>query len=293
LGVVLGFGVLSSRLEISERSVPWLRQHEALQLDELPFTLLVLSLSLAWFAWRRVRDTQVELVERKAAQARVSDLLAHNRDLTQRLFTVQEDERRLLARELHDEVGQACTALRIEASYIAKAAHVEPNDVVSAAGRVDAASQRMHSLVRDMLTRLRPADLDSMGLESALRELCRTWQAQCGVTCTLVVKDLPAKLHDYSSISLYRITQEALTNVARHASATRVEVGIEVKDDTLMLSIEDNGCGMPQGCASALGFGCIGMRERMASLNGHIFWHDASPGVRVVAQFPLMKMSVP
>jgi glucose-6-phosphate-specific signal transduction histidine kinase len=288
--MVLGFALLTSRLELSERLVPWLRQHEALQLDELPITLLVLSLSLAWFAWRRVGDAQAELTERKAAQARVSELLTHNRDLTQRLFTAQEDERRLLARDLHDEVGQACTALRIEATYIAKAAHAQPEQVVSAAQRVDAAAQRMHRLARDMLTRLRPAQLDSLGLESALRELCNSWEGQCGVPCTFVVKRLPVALHDDASISLYRITQEALTNVARHADATQVQVSVVLQSDTLRLCIEDNGCGMPAEGLPVSGLGCMGLRERVASLHGDIAWQDAGPGVRVLATLPLDRL---
>ncbi|WP_158270527.1 ATP-binding protein [Limnohabitans sp. Jir72] len=290
LAAVLGFVVLTSKLELSERLVPWLRQHEALQLDELPLTLLVLSLSLAWFAWRRVRDAQAELMERKAAQVRVSELLAHNRDLTQRLFTAQEDERQLLARDLHDEVGQACTALRIEAAYIAKAAHAQPEQVVSAAQRVDDAAHRMHRLARDMLTRLRPAHLDSLGLERALHELCRNWQMQCGVACTFVAKGLPDAFLDYASISVYRLIQEALTNVARHARATRVQVAVVVQGDALMLSIEDNGCGIPVDAEHALGLGCVGMHERVASLHGAIVWQDARPGVHVVATLPLVSL---
>lgn len=287
LGMVLGFAALSSWLEFSEQLLPWLRLHEAVQLDELPLTLLVLSLSLVWFAWRRVGDAQAELMERNAAQARVTELLTHNRDLTQRLLTAQEDERRLLARELHDEIGQACTALRIEAAYIGKAASSQPDEVLMAAGRVDAVSQRMHSLARDMLTRLRPAHLDSLGLESALRELCRNWHTQCGVACSFVVDGSSNALDDYVSTSLYRITQEALTNVARHARATQVRVTLAVQGDALRLCIEDNGCGLLAHAVPSAGLGCVGMRERVASLHGSIVWEDARPGVRVVVELSL------
>jgi len=287
LAVVLGFGVLTSQLELSERLVAWLRQHEALQLDELLLTLLVLSLSLAWFAWRRVGDVRAKLTERTAAQALVSELLSHNRDLTQRLLSAQEDERRLLARDLHDEVGQTCTALRIEAAYIAKAAQAQPAQVVSAALRVDAAAQRMHRLARDMLTRLQPPHLDSLGLESALRELCRSWQVQCGVDCVFETKAMPDALREGVNVSLYRIIQEALTNVARHAQATQVQVSVTVQNDQLRLCIQDNGCGMPSEGVPTFGLGCMGLRERVASLHGTLEWQDARPGVRVLATLPL------
>ena len=116
LVLVGGYWALAIYLELSETLVFWLRGYERLQLDEMPLTLLILSISLAWFAFRRFTEA--------------SGLLKANRDLTQRLITAQEDERRLLAQELHDEVGQACTALRIEAAYIAKAAATNPDAVL-------------------------------------------------------------------------------------------------------------------------------------------------------------------
>jgi glucose-6-phosphate-specific signal transduction histidine kinase len=296
IALVLCFASLALHFELSERLLPWLKQHESWQVDELPLTLLVLSLGLVWFAFRRVADTQRELREREAAQEQVSALLAHNRDLTQRLFNAQEDERRILAQELHDEVAQACTALRIEGSYIAKAAFTQPDAVVLAAQRISTTSQRMHSLTRDMLKRLRPPQLDSMGLESALQELCRTWQTQCGIRCELNTHDVPDVLDDYTCTSLYRVTQEALTNIAKHAQATQVHIRLQRSANTLHLCVEDNGIGLSntpdQLQNMAQGFGWVGMRERVASLQGSIDWVDAQPGLRIDVHIP-MKMTQP
>jgi two-component system, NarL family, sensor histidine kinase FusK len=296
IALVLCFASLALHFELSERLLPWLKQHESWQLDELPLTLLVLSLGLVWFAFRRVADTQRELREREAAQLQITTLLAHNRDLTQRLFNAQEDERRILAQELHDEVGQACTALRIEGSYIAKAAFTQPDAVVLAAQRISTTSQRMHSLTRDMLKRLRPPQLDSMGLESALQELCRTWQTQCGIRCELNTHDVPDVLDDYTCTSLYRVTQEALTNIAKHAQATQVHIRLQRSANTLHLCVEDNGIGLSntpyQLQNMAQGFGWVGMRERVASLQGSIDLVDAQPGLRIDVHIP-MKMTQP
>jgi glucose-6-phosphate-specific signal transduction histidine kinase len=287
IALVLCFASLALHFELSEQLLPWLKQHESWQLDELPLMLLVLSLGLVWFAFRRVADTQRELREREAAQLQITTLLAHNRDLTQRLFNAQEDERRILARELHDEVGQACTALRIEGSYIAKAAHTQPDAVVLAAQRISTTSQRMHSLTRDMLKRLRPPQLDSMGLESALQELCQTWQTQCGIRCELSTHDVSHQLDDYTSTSLYRVTQEALTNIAKHAQASQVHIHLRRSTNTLHLCVEDNGIGMTGANKQEQGFGWVGMRERVASLQGHIDWGDAQPGLRIDVHIPM------
>jgi glucose-6-phosphate-specific signal transduction histidine kinase len=155
VGVFVGtFWVIAIQFEMSEALGHWMQRYESFQLDEMPLTLLALSISLAWFTFRRIHE--------------VSDLLATNRNLTQRLMTAQEDERRVLAQELHDEVGQACTALRIEAAFITKAIHSHPAAALEAAQRIDQSSLRMHSLARDMLKRLRPPDLDSLGFEACM-----------------------------------------------------------------------------------------------------------------------------
>ena len=275
--VVSSFWALAMHFEISERVGLWLQSYERFQLDEMPLTLLVLSISLAWFAFRRFRE--------------VSELLTSNRDLTQRLMTAQEDERRILAQELHDEVGQACTALRIEAAYISKSAHSQPDAAVAAAQRIDQSSLRMHSLARDMLKRLRPPNLDSLGLEASLRELCQSWQQHCHIECHTLIDALRTTCSDALATCLYRVTQEALTNIAKHAHATQVWVGLSLDNDIITLTITDNGHGLTQLPSSTQGLGLIGMRERVASLQGHIHFENAQPGLRIHVQMPLQELT--
>ena len=275
--IVGAFWLLAMQLELSEKLADWLQSYERFQLDEMPLTLLVLSVSLAWFAFRRAHEA--------------SGLLAANRHLTQRLMSAQEDERRVLAQELHDEVGQACTALRIEAAYITKAIHTNPTAALEAAQRIDQSSLRMHSLARDMLKRLRPPNLDSMGLEESLNELCRSWEQHCRIQCHTLIEALPHNLTDPLCTSLYRVTQEALTNIAKHAHATQVWVSLSQQQDTLTLTITDNGQGLQQPHDGTHGLGLTGMRERIASLQGHIHFEDAQPGLRIHVQVPLAKVS--
>lgn len=275
LVVVVLFWVLAAHLELSEKLAHALQSYEHFQLDEVPLTLLVLSIGLAWFAFQRTHE--------------VSELLVANRHLTQRLMSAQEDERRTLAQELHDEVGQACTALRIEAAYISKAIHSNPSAALEAAQRIDQSSLRMHSLARDMLKRLRPPNLDSLGLAESIQELCASWEQHCHIQCHRLMNNLPHGLPDVLCTALYRVTQEALTNIAKHAQASQVWISLHTHQDVLTLSISDNGRGLQQGSNKTQGLGLIGMRERVASLHGHIHFEDAQPGLRIHVQVPISK----
>ena len=273
LVVVALFWLLAMHWELSEKLAHWLQSYEQFQLDEMPLTLLILSLGLAWLAFQRTHE--------------VSKLLAANRHLTQRLMSAQEDERRVLAQELHDEVGQACTALRIEAAYLAKAILSNPNAALQAAQRIDQSSLRMHSLARDMLKRLRPPNLDSLGFEASLKELCHSWEQHCRIQCHSLIAALPDKLPDTLSTALYRVTQEALTNIAKHAHATQVWIGLDIDQNVLTLSITDNGQGLHPNHHTTHGLGLTGMQERIASLRGHIHFEDAQPGLRIHVQVPI------
>jgi signal transduction histidine kinase len=123
-------------------------------------------------------------------------------------------------------------------------------------------------MTRQMLHRLRPAALDSMGLAQALTTLCQQWQISTQIECQLSLENLPDSLSDYVSVTIYRIVQEALTNVSRHAQATKVSVSLKQTTVQLELHIQDNGKGMADPQAVQTGFGLLGMQERVASLAG-------------------------
>ncbi|WP_290874875.1 ATP-binding protein [Aquabacterium sp.] len=283
VALVLAVGLywtLATRLELFEVVSGFAQVHESWQLDELPLTLLVLSLGLTWFGWRRVQEARAALHERTIAQAEVAALLAQNRDLAQRLILAQEQERRTLARELHDELGQHCTAMRAEARFIQQAhAHTATGD---SAGRIGASAERLYGLVKGMLNRLRPPALDSLGLEMALLELCDGWEQQTGIACRFMPTPCqtpsPHDLDDATAVTLYRLVQEALTNVARHAQAQQVWVNLTCRGDgCLHLQVKDDGQGLPEGTPPRHGLGLIGMQERVAALHGTLQLHS-QPG---------------
>jgi glucose-6-phosphate-specific signal transduction histidine kinase len=278
------------RFELSERLTDWEQRYESLQVDELPLTLMVLLSGLIWFSWRRTRQAQREVGERILAEKQIAALLASNRDLARQLILAQENERRALARELHDEIGQNCTAIRADATYILHARSGDSAGVTASAQRIAATSEALYKLVKEMLRRLRPMTLDSLGLEPALHELCEHWEEQTGVSCGFFPFAVPEDLDDPTCITVFRLVQEGLTNVARHADARKVRVELRRSgcSQQLMLSIEDDGRGMCPSRGGQAGFGLTGMRERVAGLQGWL-QISSSPGqgVRIEAALPI------
>ena len=268
--------VLAAHFELFERFQRLAIGLENWQFDELPFALTVLASGLAWFAWRRWHDTLAALRLHEAAEARIGELLAHNRALAQQMIRVQEQERRSLARELHDELGQTCTALRVEAALIARLPEV-PAPAVAAAARIGAGAETLQRSVREMLHRLRPADLDALGLQAALEALAAAWQVSSGVECRVTVGDAVDALGDAADVAVFRVTQEALTNVMRHARAKRVDIVLASDaDGAVTLTVHDDGAGMDPA-APRRGLGLLGAKERAAALGGTLAI-DSTPG---------------
>jgi len=262
---------LAAALELRERSDHWLDRFERFQLDELPFAFIVLAAGLAWYALRRRRETLAELHWREQAGLHTQALLAHNRELARQLITVQENERLALARELHDELGQSCSAIRVEMACIRRSADGDRAGVLAAAARADAAAQGLYEGVRGLLRRLRPADLDTLGLVAALQGLCSAFGERSGLACVLTTEGLDgATLPDAVNIALYRVAQEGLSNVLQHAAASHVRVVLARLDaGEVQLMVSDDGRGFDVHAATR-GLGLLGAGERAAALGGSL-----------------------
>jgi signal transduction histidine kinase len=166
VGTLATFAVASA-FELQEKLAAAALRFEAWQIDELPLTLTALSLGLAWYAWRR--------------RAEAARLLAHNRELAQQLIGVQESERRALARELHDDLAQHCTSIRIEAACIERSR--DATETIAAARRAATAAELLYESVRRLLRRLRPAELDELGLVAALQAACDAHERRGAMRC--------------------------------------------------------------------------------------------------------------
>lgn len=264
---------LSSAFELQERLARAALRFEAWQVDEIPITLVALSLGLAWYAWRR-----------RVESAR---LLARNHELAQQLIAVQEGERLALARELHDELAQHCTAIRIEASYIQRSRDLDR--IGASARRAATSAELLQEGVRRLLRRLRPADLDALGVVAALQSLCRDWQQRSGVACAFRHEGELQGLGEAVDTTVYRVAQEALANVMRHAQAGTVRIDLRSTDAGLQLSVEDDGRGFGTS-EPTQGLGLLGASERAAALGGRIEMRSRpGSGTRVRMQLPLRR----
>lgn len=255
--------------QVHERLAGWMVRFEAWQLDELPFGLIVLGVGLAWYAWRR--------------QAEAQTLLAQNRELAQQLIAVQENERMALARELHDVMAQHCTAIRLEAAYMQRARGLmqrpgavpaaQLDAICAAAQRAEQTAEQLYQSLRGLLRRLRPPELDELGLVAALQTMCQAWSVRVGVVCVFTAEgQLPVNGTESAiarDTALYRVAQEALSNVMRHAQARQVRVSLTIQDQFLALTVSDDGCGF-DGIGHKLGLGLRGAQERAAIFGGQL-----------------------
>lgn len=289
--------IISIYFELSETLLAWTRPWEQYQLDELPGMLLFLALGLAWFAWRRMREARMALAHRIALEHDLAAALTENRRLSQSVVQLQEEERRSLARELHDELGQHLNAIKIDAVTIRNSAD-GANSVAARAEAIVRVVDRVHAVVRDMTRKLRPAGLDELGLSAALENCVEEWRARSpGIAVELSCDGDLESLGEATNMLVYRIVQESLTNVARHAHARRVTIGITralTQDaDALAITIADDGDGAVPCAAGAAasqhsGLGLIGMRERVEAADGHLETGNLPEGgFRVEARVPV------
>ncbi|MBI3346720.1 MAG: sensor histidine kinase [Burkholderiales bacterium] len=264
--------VLGSLGQWQEKLSAAFDRYEAWQVDELPLALTVMTLGLAWQAWRRRREA--------------ARLLRHNRELARQLIAVQETERLALARELHDELAQHCTAIRLEAAVAGRS--TELAQAQDAARRAAASAECLQQGVRRLLRRLRPADLDTLGLSAALHALCYGCTQPAGPACRFGVDGPePATLGDAMDMAVYRIAQEALSNARRHAGARAVDMRLSVGREAVRLTVQDDGTGF-DAAAETGGLGLLGARERALALGGSLRVRSSpGAGTRVELQLPV------
>jgi glucose-6-phosphate-specific signal transduction histidine kinase len=285
---VLAF-LAASHFDLQELIAQLARPLERFQVDELVPTLLVLAVALVWFAWRRWHQATRELARRLAAEHELGDALAENRRLSQKYLLAQEDERRNLARELHDELGQCLNAIKLDATAIRNHPGAPSREIVDGAQAIIDVSSRVYDVTRGLMERLRPVALDELGLADALSHLVSEWQRRNpGVGCSLELQGRLEGLGEQINMSLYRVVQECLTNVTRHARAFAVEVRVEGAPGELSVRIRDDGAGMPAGTGRRAGLGLVGLRERVEALGGRFEVAERSPhGVEIHASIPV------
>ena len=219
--------------------------------------------------------------------------LAHDlQELSAKLVTVQEQERRHIARELHDEIGQALTAIKVELALAQRSIEGAqgPTTVLQAARTITDGA--LHQ-VRDLSYLLHPAALDEFGLVSAVNEHVKSFGRRHGIAAGLSHASMSSRLAPETETAAYRIIQEALNNVAKHAKATECKVYLARQSDVLRIVVEDNGVGFDASAPRSpdrRGLGLIGIRERASHLNGTVVIDSVGGrGTRIVVELPVRR----
>ncbi|MEE8368771.1 MAG: PAS domain-containing sensor histidine kinase, partial [Thermoanaerobaculia bacterium] len=210
-----------------------------------------------------------DITTKRKADAELEASRQELRELTARLQAIREEERTVMSREIHDELGQSLTALKLDLSWLHGKLPADNDILLDRTNSMLALTSSTLESVRELASRLRPAILDDLGLAAAIEWQAGEFAPRAGIECTLdlSIADLPPDPERDTEV--FRIIQESLTNVARHAKASRVEIGMHRNDDHLIVSIKDDGKGIPVGrLAGTQSLGLLGMRERAKTLEG-------------------------
>ncbi|MDQ5857480.1 MAG: PAS domain-containing sensor histidine kinase [Acidobacteriota bacterium] len=226
-----------------------------------------------------VEGTMLDITDRKEAEEELEKSRAELRTLSLRLSAAREEERSRIAREIHDELGQKLTVLKMAVARLRRSLPRDPESLQSSARGILASLDELLRTVRDLSTELRPAVLDHLELVDALKWQARDFESRTGIRCRLVSRVDGVMVDPGCKTDLYRVTQEALTNVVRHTGASRVQIQISREAGDLLLEISDNGQGITEGDLNRQNsLGLLGIRERIQALGGTVRLKNATEG---------------
>jgi signal transduction histidine kinase len=231
-----------------------------------------------------------DITERKRYEARLKTSHEQFRKLASRIQSIREEERTLLAREIHDELGQALTVLKIQITLLANKLRKDQGELKDKVNSItDVIDQTVDSLQR-ILAKLRPGILDELGLVPAIEWQAQDFQKVTGIVCDCMLPEEPLQLDKEKSTVIFRIFQEALTNIARHANATHVSVILKIENNYLIFEVTDNGIGISKSqIIAANSLGLLGMKERTMLVGGQFQINGVrDQGTNVKVEIPLL-----
>lgn len=251
--------------------------------------LLFFVLRRAYGGWRHAEQQRLAVIE----QAR-----ERFRRLSTYIQTLREEDRTRIAREIHDELGQLLTGIKMEVRMVETRLSDRDdrtlNPCIDKLMEVSEMVDDTINSVRRISAGLRPSALDNLGLGSALREEAEHFTSRTAIPCTVEIDDYPDILPNEVSTAAFRIFQESLTNVARHADARKIDSSLSIRDQVLRLRVHDDGKGIdPAEIGDPKSLGLIGMLERAANVGGKVsFLRNPQKGTDVVLTIPLQKAGI-
>jgi PAS domain S-box-containing protein len=269
-GILLGYAKLTrDTTENRERAEALTKAKELLELRVEQRTAVLTRVN---------HEMRTEIAERQRAEEQLRKSRDQLRALAARLQSVREEERTYIAREIHDELGQACTAIKMDLSLIGRKLTTRQ---AALRAKVESSIELVDGTIvtlRRIASELRPRTLDDLGLPAALEAQAQEFESRTGIHCSVTLPPEPLALDTDRSTAIFRIFQESLTNVARHAHATRVEARLQLERDRIVFQVFDNGTGFdPEVAKARKSLGLVGMQERALLLNGE-FKTEGVPG---------------
>ncbi|HEX9185020.1 MAG TPA: response regulator [Burkholderiales bacterium] len=256
-----------------------------------PVVAQVLRSKVAVFVemYRQNAALAAEVAERKAAEERLRESEAQLRALAARLVSIREEERARIAREVHDELGQVLTGLKMDVTWLSKHLGKEQKALLRKAATMRRLIDSTVLVVRRIATGMRPEILDGMGLVAAIGWQAKEFQKRMGIRCRVKLPAAQVDLGGELSTAVFRIFQERLTNIARHAGAGSVGVQLQVSAQRLALTVTDDGIGIAQSALRAReSLGLLGMQERAQQFGGELSIRGGpGQGTTVVLCVPL------
>jgi two-component system, NarL family, sensor histidine kinase UhpB len=218
----------------------------------------------------RLRDVDDISQRFNQCAAAMQEAAVQRRDLTRRIIEAEEEERKRLARELHDELGQSLTAIKVDAAYIAREAANSAPKIVDSAHAIEKLSSNIMELIRSMLARLRPHGLETVGLRETLHDLVNGWQARVAdrFHCSLHIRGNIDVLPPDLNITVYRLIQECLTNAVRHSRARMITLRLSIEQQRVLVDVTESEMSENAAAVGASGAGLLGMRERVEAHGG-------------------------
>ncbi|HYL16140.1 MAG TPA: PAS domain S-box protein [Terriglobales bacterium] len=277
-------GSLQGFAKVTRDMTDWHGKEEALEKAK---ELLDLRFKQRTAALAQVNhELRTEIAERTHAEEQLRSLAA-------RLQSVREEERTSIAREIHDELGQSCTALKMDLALVGRKLTTRQSHLRV---KIDSAVRLVDEMIgtlRRIASELRPRTLDDLGLAAALEWQAQEFESRTGIPCHLTLLQEPLSLDSERSTAIFRIFQESLTNIVRHAQASRVEARLEREEDRLIFQVRDDGIGFnSEDAKSHRSLGLVGMQERALLLNGELKIEGVpGAGTTLTLRIPLPHLS--
>lgn len=238
---------------------------------------------------QRTSELLNEISEHEKSKAELLQKSRQLRELNKKIESIKEDQNVEIAREIHDELGQSLTAINLEVKWVGKK-HSENPDIVARMYEISRIVENTIGTVRKISSDLRPRLLDQLGILPAIESLIKDFKNRTKIETELNMPDVNVNLDNSASIIVYRIIQEALTNIARHSKCTSVMVNIDIENNSLNLRIKDNGTGFSfkKKIKETKSLGLIGMQERAEMLHGKLEINTGEKqGTEIILNVPL------